>query len=118
MKESKHTRAFRERQLQPGETVMAACAGYMGKVMGKGEDTQHNGALIVTDRRVAFYRKGWFGEIIETIPVRSITSIERRSLLGHYVVALHTSNDAMQFKSFDAKGEKQLIEAIETGRSA
>ena len=57
-KESKHVAAFRARQLKHGEQAVAWVEGYIGEMMGSGKDAQHNGALVVTDQRVAFYRKG------------------------------------------------------------
>src|SRR5690606_12088145 len=69
------------------------------------------------ESRVIFYRKGIMGEVLETIPLKSITSVERKSLLGHRVIRLHTSHDHLEFKTFEKEGEAKLIEAIEAGRS-
>jgi hypothetical protein len=70
--------------------------------MGSGDKRQHNGALIVTSERAVFYRKGWFGEVLETMPLDKITSIERKTILGHKVVRLHTSHDQLEFKTFES----------------
>lgn len=118
MKESKHVRAFRQKHLQQGEELACWAEGYIGKMMGTGDDTQHNGVLLVTNVRVAFYRKGILGEVLETIPLRSITSIERRSTLGHRTIKMHTSHDSLEFKTLDKTGEQNLVNAIETGRSS
>ena len=117
MKESKHVRAFRGRHLQHGEEIASWAEGYIGKMMGSGDETQHNGVLLVTGVRVAFYRKGILGEILETIPLRSNTSIERCSVLGHRTVRMHTSHDSLEFKTLDKPGEQNVITAIEGGRS-
>jgi hypothetical protein len=69
MADSKHVRVFKARYLEAGEVVVASAEGYIGKMMGQGADTQRNGALIVTDRRAVFYRKGIFGEVQESIPL-------------------------------------------------
>jgi len=87
-------------------------------MMGKGDKAQHNGALVVTAARVAFYRKGFFGEVLETIPLKSITSIERKSLLGHRSIRLHTSGDSLEFKTYEKAQEQELVEAIEAGRAS
>lgn len=116
-KESKHVVKFKERHAQTGENVLAWIDGYIGEMMGKGDKTQHNGVLIVTESRVAFYRKGMFGEVLETMPLKSITSVERKSMLGHRVIRLHTSHDDLEFKTFDKEGEAKAIETIEAGRS-
>jgi hypothetical protein len=117
MQGSRHVAAFRARHAKPDEQVLAWGFGYIGEMMGKGKATQHNGVLLVTGERVVFYRKGIFGEIIQTIPLKLITSIERQSLLGHRTVRLHTSHDAMEFKTFKKESEKEIIDAIEAGRS-
>lgn len=113
---SKHVEAFKQRHIKPNEQITAFAEGYKGKVMGSGKDAQHNGALIVTDNRVVFYRKGFFGEVLETIPIKSITSIERLSMFGHRTVRLHTSHDELEFKTFDQASESQVIDAIESVR--
>lgn len=118
MPDSKHVVAFRQKHMKPGEEVRATADGYIGKAMGQGKDAQHNGSLVVSDQRVAFYRKGIFGEVLETIPLKSITSVERKSMLGHRVIRIHTSHDALEFKTFDKEGEAAVVEAIEAGRDA
>lgn len=114
---SKHVEAFRQRHAKSNEQVVAWAFGYAGQMMGKGKATQQNGVLLVTGDRVVFYRKGFFGEIIETISLKQITSIERKSLLGHRTIRLHTSHDAMEFKTFKKEAEKEIVDAIEAGRS-
>lgn len=116
MKENKHVIKFKSSHLKSGENIVAWSDGYIGNVMGSGKNAQHNGVLLVTDLRVTFYRKGIIGEIIQNIPLKSITSIERKSTLGHRVIRLHTSHDDLEFKTFSKEGELQLIDAIESGR--
>ena len=118
MKESKHVNAFKNRHARGNEQVRAWAVGYVGEMMGSGKNAQHNGALIVTDQRVAFYRKGFFGEILETVPLKNLTSVERRSMLGHCVIRLHTSHDALEFKTFDKEAERAIANAIEDSREA
>lgn len=115
---SKHVFKFQESHLQSGETVVEWCEGYTGEMMGSGDKKPHNGALVVTNVRVAFYRKGMFGEVLETIPLKSISSIERKSNLGHRTIRIHTSHDKLEFKMFDKAKEQLLISAIEQGRGA
>lgn len=115
--ESKHVTKFRAKHLQPGEQVVAWGEGYIGQMLGKGKDAQHNGVLIVTATRAAFYRKGLLGEVLETIPLKAITSIERKSFMGHRSIRLHTSHDALEFKSFKKDKEQTLVDAIEEGRN-
>ncbi len=117
MKEPKHVTAFKSRHAKPTETVLAWAEGYIGELMGQGKKAQHNGVLMVTDHRVVFYRKGLFGEVIETIPLKSLTSVERLSTLGHRTLRLHTSHDALEFKTFDKDAERAVADAIEERRA-
>lgn len=117
-KESKHIVSFKTRHAEPGEEVAATAEDYIGKAMGSGKDTQQNGAMIITSTRAIFYRKGWLGEILETMPLKGVTSVERKSLLGHRVIRLHTSHDHLEFKTFDKDGEAALATAIDAGRQA
>lgn len=100
--ETKHVRFFKEK-LKPGEEIKIFLEGYIGEIMGKGKETQHNGNLIITNERVIFYRKGILGEVLETIPVYKITSVEHISLMGHRVLTIHTSHDSLKFKTFEDK---------------
>jgi len=117
MSTNKHLEAFTQKHLKPAESLIVWGEGYIGEMMGKGKDTQHNGILLVTADRVIFYRKGFFGEVIESVPLKTITSIERKSLLGHHTVQLHTSHDALSFKTFKKPDEEALVQAIESGRA-
>lgn len=114
--ESKHIMKFKASHLNPGEKIIAWSIGYIGEMMGKGDKTQHNGVLIVTAERVVFYRKGILGEILETIPLKRITSIERKSVIGHRTIRIHASHDQLEFKTFEKDKELELINAIESGR--
>ena len=108
MNEPKHLVVFRAQHLQPAETIRAWCRG-----TGGGKDASHLGVLVVTGQRVAFYRKGWFGEVLETISLEKITSIERKTLLGHKTLRLHTSHDQLLFKTFE--NWSGALAAIEAG---
>ncbi|ODS22783.1 hypothetical protein AB835_12415 [Candidatus Endobugula sertula] len=115
--ESKHVTKFKESHLESDDKVVTSVEGYIGDMMGKGDNTQHNGALIVTSKQVAFYRKGLLGEILETIPLKSITSIERRPTLRHCTIRIHTSHDDLTFKTLDKEQEAIVVKAIEDGRA-
>jgi hypothetical protein len=108
---SKHGKAFAESKLKPGEAVIASMEGYKGRMMGKGKDTQHNGALFLTDQRVVFYRKGFLGEVFDAIPLDKLTSVETKTLLGHKTLVMHTSNDEMEFRTFDGDAKYQSFVA-------
>ncbi len=108
-KETKHVAAFRSGNLKPAEDVQFFLEGWIGEMMGKGDKKQHNGMFILTDKRACFYRKGIFGEVLETIPLPKITSVETLSMMGYRVLRLHTSHDELAFKTFE---EKALFDRV------
>ena len=108
-KETKHIVAFRSANLRPGESIQLFLEGWIGDMMGKGDKKQHNGMFILTDKRACFYRKGVFGEVLETIPLPKITSVETLSMMGYRVLRLHTSHDELAFKTFE---EKALFDKV------
>ena len=89
-KETKHVIRFRESRLKPEETVVSHLEGWVGDMMGRGDKKQHNGQFILTNMRACFYKKGFLGEVFETIPLEKVTSVEIQSLMGYRVLRLHT----------------------------
>jgi len=113
-KEPKHVISFRELHLKTGERIVQWGEGYIGKVMGKKDDTQHNGVLLVTDERVVFYRKGLLGEVLEEIKLNKVTSINRRKSLFKNIIEINSGHDEINFNIFDAEKLDELVNAIET----
>lgn len=114
MGEGKHTEHFRDTHLQSGEQIVAVVKGF-----GGGDDAMNGGELIVTDRRVVFCRKGFFGgEMLETIPLGRITSIEQKRGFMGFSLCLHTANDSLGFRATDETAYRGAIAAIEAGRRA
>lgn len=117
MGESSHVKTYRARHLG-SRTIRASAEGYIGKMMGSGKDTQHHGALIITDTEVIFYRKGFFGEVNQSIPLKSVTSIEQKSTFGHRNIRIHTSHDDLSFSTLvDKEAYRAVLAALESGRS-
>jgi hypothetical protein len=87
----------------PGETLVGDLEGWIGEKMGHGERIRHNGQFILTNERVCFYRKDPFEEILETIPLSKISSVETLSLMGYRVLRLHTAHDDLDFKTLEPK---------------
>lgn len=101
--ETKHIKAFLASKLMLGEIVLGHLEGWIGEMMGSGDKTQYNGQFILTNMRACFYRKGFLGEVFETIPIEKITSVETLSRMGYRVIRLHTSHDELAFKTFESK---------------
>jgi hypothetical protein len=102
-KETPHLRHFEATKRKPNEQILGHLEGWIGEMMGKGDKKQHNGQFILTNERVCFCRKGIFGEVFETIPIAKLTSVETLSMMGYRVLRLHTSHDALAFKTFEQK---------------
>ena len=86
--DNRHVSAFRSSKMKPGEEIRGHLEGWIGEMMGKGSNTQHNGQFILTSERACFYRKGFIGEVMETIPLAKITSVETLSRLDRIYEAL------------------------------
>ncbi len=101
-KETAHYLHFIQTKKQPDENPLLFLEGWIGEMMGKGKDTQQNGCLILTDKRVVFSRKGVFGEVFQAMPLSKMSSVETRSMMGHRVLTMHTSHDELRFKTFES----------------
>lgn len=110
MGESKHLKNFRERHLQEGEEIQAAADGYVGELLKLGSNKA--GALIVTNRRVAFYGKYLFGEHIETINRDKVSGVSASSTFGMRTVKVVGSGVSVEFKTGDAAGAEAIRSAL------
>ena len=114
---SGHGRRFADRHLKPGEHLVAAEHAYIGKLMGKGDERQQNGELLVTTERVAFYRKRLFGgEILRSIPLASISGVDRQSNAMWSWLEIRASNITLAV-GFPRKGDDRILDAIERLRA-
>ena len=118
-KETSHYLHFTASKLQAGEVPLLFLEGWIGEVMGKGKDTQHNGCFILTNRRAVFCRKGLMGEVFQAMPLEKISSVETRTIMGRRILALHASHDDLTFKTFEtADLFERVYNRIESLRSA
>jgi len=112
-REPKHVIRFKESHLKQSERVIAWSEGYIGNAMGNGSDRQHNGVLLVTPERVVFYRKGIMGEVIESVPLKNINSLERQSSLMKHTIFIYSSGNKIEFKSLNKADNEKLVSEIE-----
>ena len=110
--DNKHIMKFRQEKLKPGETVEAHLEGWIGEMMGHGDKAQHNGQFVLTNERACFYRKGFLGEVFETVPLSKITSVETLSRMRYRVLRLHTSHDELSFKTFKSKALDEVYSKL------
>jgi Short C-terminal domain/GRAM domain len=101
--DNKHLRTFEKDKLIPEETMEADLKGWLDKKTGQNGFIQHNGQLVLTNKRVCFYSEAPFEEIFETIPLSKITSVEASSLMGYRVIRIHTAHDDLEFKTLEPK---------------
>ena len=101
--DNNHLRTFRKDKLIPEETIEADLKGWLDKKTGQNGLIQHNGQLVLTNKRVCFYSEAPFEEIFETIPLSKITSVEASSLMGYRVIRIHTAHDDLEFKTLEPK---------------
>jgi len=97
---SDHIDRFKTLHLKQNEKIELFVNGYIGNALGNGGELHYDGSLIITDNRVAFFHKGEFGDIFKTVPLNHITSIKRKSFLGHHTLHISTENSSLTFKTF------------------
>ena len=92
-------KSFEKNVLKKDEEVLDVVTGFIGEMMGKGKDRQHNGVLVCTNQRVVFYSKGLFSEVNRSIPIDKVSSIDLDKGLILRSITIHTSNDEINIKS-------------------
>ncbi len=117
-REPKHIVKFKELHLKQNEKIIAWSEGYIGDLMGNGSDRQHNGVLLVTPERVVFYRKGIMGEVIESVPLKNINSLERQSALMKHTIFIYSSGNKIEFKSLNKADNEKLVSEIEKAQES
>lgn len=118
-KDNRHSRHFKNKKAKANEKIIHLLEGWTGEMMGKGRDVQRNGVLLLTNERIAFIKKGWFGEVFETIPIAAITSIETRAILSFREFTFHTSHDQLRFKTFESSDLfQEFHNQLETKRNS
>lgn len=98
--ESEHVDKFEKLHLKSNEKIEIFVNGYIGNHLGTGDDTHYAGSLIITDERVAFFHDGEFGDIFKTVPLNTITDIQRKAFLGHRTIKINTYSSSLTFKTF------------------
>lgn len=109
---TKHVEAFAAR-LQPSESIQEAADGSTASL----PQGSARGSCIVTNRRVALFRKGFFGgEALQAFPLASVTSVEHSRSFGWSKLLVRTASDLIDFRTGDSKVIERLIAAIDRGR--
>lgn len=109
MKLPKHAKAFRANKAQSDEKIYRALDGYIGKLMGTGDDKQINGALILTNKRLVFYSKTLLSEVLRSIYYQDISSLDQESSLGQNTIRIVKRSGDFTFKTL---GSSNQVEAF------
>lgn len=99
----RHLRAFRTTHLSAGEQIELHVGGWVRRRHRGGRSRRLAGRLILTDRRACFFRKGLFVEVLESIPLAAITSVERRAVWNCRLVRLVTPFGELAFKTWGGR---------------
>ena len=93
---------FKGSKFYKGEEVISSIEVYIGKLMGFGNNTQCNGALIITCQQLMFYAEeiGEEPEVYERIPLNQISSTNIAGWLQKTLTVVSKS-DVYDFKSLD-----------------
>ncbi len=114
MKKSTHVKVFEKTKMKPDEQILLFCEGWIGNVMGVGKNTQHNGALIITNQRVVFHRKGLTGSVFQSSKYKDISSIELKYQMGCKSIKFYTYNGSLEFKTLESANKvNQIFEKTE-----
>ena len=112
-KKSGNVKEFEKRQCRSSEQPYLWATGWIGSMMGKGDDKQRNGALIVTNERVVFYLKGMMSEVCESIPLNRITSVSFSKTMAKSELTVHAPGNELEFKSLEAEATAAIREALD-----
>ena len=112
-KKSGNVKEFEKRQCRSSEQPHLWATGWIGNMMGKGDDKQRNGALIVTNERVVFYLKGMMSEVCESIPLNRITSVSFSKTMAKSELTVHAPGNELEFKSLEAGATAAIREALD-----
>ena len=109
-------KSFEKNALRKDEKVLDVVLGFIGEMMGKGKDRQHNGVLVCTNQRVVFYSKGFFSEVNRSIPINKISSIDLDKGLILTSITIHTSNDEIKVRGVQKEELKKFQDTLEETR--
>ena len=100
--ESKHLQRFRSK-LGSGENVCRVFIAAQGTGIVEGR-------LILTNKRLCYYRAGLLGEAMESMPLSKISSVEYKSFGRSRYLKFYTSNDKLEVLIPPSEGKGQVEE--------
>lgn len=104
--ENPHLFQFKSKHMLPGEEMIFFCPAHRDK---QGFD----GVAVLTDKRVAFIRKGMMSTKFEPWPLEKISSVESKRGIMFFEFKLHTSGDAMDLRTADKDRGQRWVDALQ-----
>ena len=95
-----------------GEQVLAWAAGSIGKTFGEDGDELLTGVLIVTHTHAVFYKKGIFTEVLKSIALEKISSIDKTIGIIGGKISIGSSKQHIEFSTHDKPRLKHCANAI------
>jgi hypothetical protein len=119
--ENRHTIAFRDTAMQRGEQFVAHLEGWYGPNAPVSRDGQGAGAIILTDSRLCFFRRGTLSDTASAFTLQSIQLVTVEPAYGHQKFCVRTVLTGLEvFKVSSTERRLALfvgeIEARRTGR--
>lgn len=97
--------------LNAEENLLGVVEGFLKEIHGR--SIGGNGLIIVTDRRVIFYRKSMLGTVTkEETPISRISSASFRKGLMSASISITTSNNESVIEQCDKKLGEKVVETI------
>ena len=113
-KKNKHLISFLDNSINEKEEILDILDGFIGKMMGEGKETQHNGLLFCTNQKVSFHRKGFLSNVSRSIPIKMVSSIDCDEGIINNTIVIHTSNDKISFECRDTMDDvKNFVIQVE-----
>ena len=114
--ESKHIKKFKMVHLLPHEVIHFGAPAFL-RITGHDKFIDrktidwllNRGYIFITNLRVAFFRNGFLGDILEEIPLGNITKTKRRSRFHQRIIIIDSKHSSLEFEVYGSKNEQLLI---------
>lgn len=107
-----HGLAFEMRQRLDGERLIASLSGWMGHMMGEGEDSLRRGCFVVTDRRLAYYRQAQATEELNAMALEEVTGVLVHPVGSFNVLTVRGARDEIVFMTYEPVAALRAVEEL------
>ena len=103
---NKHITAFDAHHKQDGELII-------DWVEATRRDESFLGALVLTNRRVAYIRTGILSDKFEPWPLGKVSSVETRRGIVFFEIELHTSGDSLKVRTAEKNKAEEFVKKLQ-----